>query len=120
MGTSTANLAWLAWKNKDLDKLEILGKQAYTYWEKVPETHSSLVFAWTAAFPLAALYWQRGNLPKCMEQFESVVKPGRKRIETDLEQNMVAVLSAYNSSTAIMLHEDVLGVLQLAEKYQYL
>ena len=120
MGTSTANLAWLAWKNKDLDKLEILGKQAYTYWEKVPETHSSLVFAWTAAFPLAALYWQRGNLPKCMEQFESMVKPGRKRIETDLEQNMVAVLSAYNSSTATMLHEDVLGVLQLAEKYQYL
>lgn len=120
VGTSTANLAWLAWKNKDLEKLEILGKQAYAYWEKVPEMHSSLVFDWTAAFPMAALYWQRGNLPKCMERFESMLKPGRKRLEADLTQNMKMVLEAYNSASATMLHEDVAQVLQLAEKYRYL
>ncbi|MEK7253556.1 MAG: AAA family ATPase, partial [Bacteroidota bacterium] len=88
MGTASANLAWLAWKNGELEQLEILGGQAFSYWSKVAQNHSSLVFAWTAAFPLAALHCQRGNLPKCIEYFEMMMLPGRKRFEPELEQRM--------------------------------
>ncbi|MBP6827375.1 MAG: AAA family ATPase, partial [Saprospiraceae bacterium] len=53
VGTAYANLAWLAWKKGDLESVEIQGEQAYNFWKKVPETHSSIVFGWTAAWPLA-------------------------------------------------------------------
>jgi class 3 adenylate cyclase/tetratricopeptide (TPR) repeat protein len=120
MGTASANFAWLAWKNKEYDKVETLGKQAFSYWEKLTES-LSLAFSWTAAFPLAALFFMRGNLHKSIEYFEIMLVPGRKRLEPELEQRMKEVVALSKSSiNNPQLHQEVKSVLEMAEQYRYL
>lgn len=120
VGMAHANLAWLAWKNGDLESVEIQGKQSYDFWEKVPETHSSLVFAWTVAWPMAALYCHRGNLSKAIEQLEFIVQPGRKRVEPELEERLLKVIADFKSFASPLLHQEIMRVLELGEKYRYL
>lgn len=120
VGTAYANLAWLAWKKGDLESVEIQGEQAYNFWKKVPETHSSIVFGWTAAWPLAALYCHRGNLSKAIEQLESIVQPGSKRLEPELEQGLLNVIATFKSSAATAIHQEIMQVLESGEKYRYL
>lgn len=120
LGSASANLTWLAWKNKELDKVEIMGRQAFDFWERLTETHSSLVFVWMAAFPLIAMYCQQGNLSKCIEYFEMMLKPGRKRFEPELEQSIKEVVAKFNTSASSLLHQDVKNVLDMSERFNYL
>ena len=121
LGTSTANLAWIAWKKKDIGKMTLLGKKAYDHWNRVPQNHSSLVFVWTLAFPLAAMYAQVGDLPNCIEQFESLLQSDRKKFEPALEQAIVSVVNKYQTSPAgVLLQEEIQKALALAERYHYL
>ena len=120
MGTASANLAWLAWKNDDLDKLETFGKQAFAFWNKVSQNHSSLVFVWTAAWPMAAFYCQRSNLPKCLEYFEMMLLAGSKRLEPELEQLMREVIANLKSSGGSQRYEAVTNLLEMGERYRYL
>ena len=120
VGTTYANLAWLAWKNGDLESVEKLGEQAFDFWEKVPEAHSSLVFLWIAAWPMAALYCHRGNLSKSVEQLERIVQPGCKRMEPALEQRLLRVVADFKSSATPLVHQEIMQVLALGEQYRYL
>ncbi len=120
MGTAFANLAWLAWKNGEPEQAETLGGQALDAWAKVAQNHSSLVFVWTAAFPLAAHFCQRGNLPKCIEYFEMMLLPGRKRFEPELAERMAEVVAKFRASGASQLHGEVAEVLEMGERYRYL
>lgn len=120
VGTAYANQAWLAWKNGDMENIEILGKQAIDNWKKVPETHSSLVFIWMTAWPLAALYCHRGNMTKCMEQLDSMIQPNLKRMEPELEQRIQEVVAGFKISGIVPNREDLSELIALGEHYRYL
>ena len=101
--------------------MALLGNKAFDHWNRVPHNHSSLVFVWTLAFPLAAMYAQVGDLPNCIEQFESLLQPDRKKFEPALEHAIVSVVNKYKSPTAgALVQEDIQKALALAERYQYL
>jgi tetratricopeptide (TPR) repeat protein len=120
VGTAYANLAWLAWKKGDLEKVETLGQQANDFWKKVPETHSSLVFTWMTAWPLAACYLQRGNLAKTIEQLEYIIQPGLKRMEPELEQHISDTVTHFKSATTAVIHQELIHLLEMGKKYRYL
>lgn len=120
VATAYANFAWLSWKKGKPAQVENYALQAYDGWSKLPQTHASLVFAWTAAWPLAACYFQRGDLPACIAQFEEILHPRRKRMDPELEEHLQKTVEHYHSKETDNLTPYIEQAFSLAEHYTYL
>lgn len=120
IATAYANFAWLYWKKGDLGKLEKYAQQAYDGWSKLPQTHASLVFAWTAAWPLAACHFRRGDLTACVAQFEEILHPRRKRMDPELEDHLQKTVKLFQNQKTAQLTPMIKKAFLLAEQYTYL
>lgn len=120
VATAYANFAWLAWKRRDLPQIEAYARRAYEGWENLPQTHASLVFAWTAAWPLAAGYFQQGKLADCVAQFEEILHPRRKRMEQELEVQLEQIVQAFRDDPTAITNTAMRQAFALAAKYAYL
>jgi class 3 adenylate cyclase len=120
VGTAYANQAWVAWKRGDLSQAESLGRKAFDDWISLPQTHASLVFAWIAAWPLAASCFQRGNLTTCIQYLEEMIHPRCKRLETELEAQLEQVIQNFRHGEGEALRHELEKTFFLAERYRYL
>jgi class 3 adenylate cyclase/tetratricopeptide (TPR) repeat protein len=120
LGTAAANRAWLAWKDGDEASVEAHGCEALAFWAPLPDDHSSLVFVWTAVFPLVALHHRRGDLSAATGLLALLQRPGRKRFEAELQAAIQAIVAPYETAATPPTALQVAAVLELAERYRYM
>jgi hypothetical protein len=75
VGTAEANLAWVAWRERDLIQAEAHGKAALASWRQLPSGHSSCAFQWTALWPLAAVAVARNQISEACVWLRALLDP---------------------------------------------
>ena len=88
IGMANANFAWLAYRDNRWSDVEAYAQQAFEQWEKLSVKGSNQVFAWLAIFPLTASLAQRKDYPACRQHLSQLFAPGKKRLESTLEQEI--------------------------------
>jgi len=121
IGTTYANLAWLAWRKGESSQVEAFAHQALEHWKKV-ETPSGifLIFVWMVAFPLSDLYHRQGNLSKCLEVLEQLLDRNAKTLEPDLEEQIKYLIAGAKTADADSLSGEIANTLEMAKAYRYL
>lgn len=79
-GIALANLAWLAYHQGDLEKVEKLAENALQLWG-----YGDYPFEWLADFPLAATQMKRGDTLRAQERLAATLRPTQQRLPNDLD-----------------------------------
>jgi tetratricopeptide (TPR) repeat protein len=92
IATAKANLAWVSWKEGDLDNAETNGQEALDLWGRVPYLYP---FQWTAFWPLLAVALERDRLDLAVECAQGMLAPEQQRLPDGIN---MALDSAIQSS----------------------
>ena len=77
-GTAHANLAWVAWRLKNLSQAQEQAEQAIACWQTLPQGDSSVAVGWTARYPLIAVLLARKEISEAARQAEALLDPGQQ------------------------------------------
>jgi len=97
VGTAHANRAWIAWRERNLADAEKYGRLALDLWQKVPASHASCAFQWTALCPLikVALTQERGA--EAVEYARALLSPNQKRLPAPLTAALEDALQSWDA-----------------------
>jgi predicted ATPase/class 3 adenylate cyclase len=90
-GLISANRAWLAWRDGDLDATETWGAAALAEWP-LAKRAGPTVFQWTARFPLLAVAVERGRLDSASEQAQAMLDEQQQPLPEDLRATLEQAL----------------------------
>jgi predicted ATPase/class 3 adenylate cyclase len=110
-GLTSANLAWLAYRDGDLDLAVEHAAAALADWK--PEGRgSSGVFAWTARFPLLGVELARGRGEAALEHAQAMLDPALQPLPADLADLLERAVETAKP-------DDLAGALELAHSIGY-
>ena len=75
-----ANLAWLAYHQGDLERVERLAENALQLWG-----YGDYPFEWLADFTLAAIRMKRGETLRAQERLAAILRPTQQRLPDELD-----------------------------------
>lgn len=116
VATSTANLAWVAWREGNVDQALQNGRQALTIWHTLPSGHASCAFQWTALFPLMAAALATGQLDEAAAHAQALLDPTQQKLPEALTAVLTQVIAAPDSQKAAHLTQAI----TLARQMHYL
>jgi predicted ATPase/class 3 adenylate cyclase len=82
-GLVEANLAWVAWRDGDLDRAELAAERALSVWRGESRSGPT-IFQWTARFPLAGVHLAHGRLDAALEQLRALLDPALHPLPPEL------------------------------------
>ena len=83
VGMARANLAWVAWREQDLDETEVQGNAALAGY--ADSVFGFFPWEWTARFPLLALALSRGRVAEAREHAQAMVAETQQPLGGPLE-----------------------------------
>jgi hypothetical protein len=120
LGMTRANLAWLAWREEDLDGAEAEGQAALDLWQKLPTGHASCAFQWTALWPLAAVALAQNRLSDASRYMCALLAPTQQRLPEDLAAAAKNVAQAWEGDSPEEARGCLDQALKLAQELGYL
>lgn len=119
VGSAHANLSWIAFREEAWQDVWSHGEKAFQTWRSLSITHSSLVFAWLAVFPLFVALTRKLQFAACCPYLEELLQPGRKKLEPELVESIQAFLNGV-SADGTDPHPLADEVIRIGTAYQYL
>lgn len=83
LGAAHGSLAWIAWRQNDLSRVQRHGQSAIEAWQRPPATYP---FQWLALWPLAAEAEARGDLMRARHYLIALLDPTQQRLPKELEE----------------------------------
>lgn len=89
-GSALANLAWLAYRQGNMDQATSLAEKSLSLWQHGGP--GGYAIQWLANLPLAAIAFQRGNWRDAQEQLRAVLHLTQQRLPDELEDCLHAAV----------------------------
>jgi DNA-binding SARP family transcriptional activator len=112
-----ATLAWVAWRQGDLDLTEKHAQSALTGWDDVFQMR---VFAWMAHWPLLGVALARSDETEAVEHARTILDPTRQPMPAKLESTLAAAVAARDSGDLQAVHRRFDQARELATRDGYL
>jgi tetratricopeptide (TPR) repeat protein len=119
-GTAYANLAWVAWRERDMASAEKYGQAALESWQKLPTGHSSCAFQWTAVWPLAAVALRSDQIARACSLLSALLDPSQQHLPDALEETVREAISAWEEDNLEVARNHVQQAIGLAQESGYL
>ncbi len=119
-GMAQANMAWLAWREGDLERAEACGRAALELWRQLPASHSSCAFQWTALWPLIDLALEQNRTAEASEYALALLDSTQQRLPADLEVVVGSASSAFEEGDAESARMHLAQAISLAKELGYL
>jgi hypothetical protein len=117
IGAAQANLAWLAWRARNLDAVQQLGAAALNAWQKLPVGY---MFEWTGRWPLIGVAVLRGDLNQIITHAQVLLDEYQQCSPDALEAALSSALRIGPNGTIEAMRAIFDSVATLAQEYGYL
>ncbi|HNS50146.1 MAG TPA: BTAD domain-containing putative transcriptional regulator [Anaerolineae bacterium] len=97
VAAARGNLAWLAWRRRDLPAAETMAQAALAIWRQSPLVYP---FQWLALWPLAAVLLAQGREDEAWAPFEALLEPTQQRLPDDLNSALESAILARSEAQA--------------------
>jgi class 3 adenylate cyclase/tetratricopeptide (TPR) repeat protein len=96
-GVAKANLAWIAWHDRDFASAEKSGKESLEIWQTLPSGNSGNVLIWLALLPLIAVALHQDKISEAIENVRDLFVPGRMPLPAKLAELLQHGLDAWET-----------------------
>jgi tetratricopeptide (TPR) repeat protein len=124
VGTAHANLAWVAWREGNLDQAEANGRTALDVWHQLPAGHSSCSFQWTALWPLAAVILAQAQHTEAVSEASgfarALLEPTQQRLPDALTAILEKAVEAWEGGASETARTYLDQAVELAHELGYL
>jgi tetratricopeptide (TPR) repeat protein len=120
VGTAQANLAWLAWRMRDLPRVEAQGQAALTTWRDLPAGHASCAFQWTALWPLIGVALERGQVAEASGYARALLASTQQRLPDRLTAAVEKAVAAWEDGAPGGARASLEQGIALAQELGYL
>jgi DNA-binding SARP family transcriptional activator/tetratricopeptide (TPR) repeat protein len=117
IGAAHANLAWLAWRARNLDAVQQHGAAALSAWQKLPVGY---MFEWTGRWPLIGVALLTGDLNQIITHVRILLDEYQQRSPDALETALSSALRIGSDGTLEAMRAIFDSVATLAQEYGYL
>jgi hypothetical protein len=117
LGVAHANLAWLAWREGDLESAERIGLLALETWRPQAVCYP---LQWMALWPLLAIDVERDRIAEAVERARALVDPKQQRLPEALESALHAGISTWSSSGSPAARTHLTKALDSAQQLGFL
>lgn len=107
-GIALANLAWLAYHQGDLERVEKLADNALQMWG-----YGDYPFEWLADFPLAAIQVKRGDILRAQERLAATLRPTQQRLPDELDAFLNKAVDPNGVAARKVIHQALEAASQL-------
>jgi hypothetical protein len=112
-----ANLAWVAWKQSQLDDCEKLGTEALELWHGMEDPYS---FDWMALFPLMATALARQQIESALKFAEGLFLESQHPIDDDVMSATRQAIDSWKKGDAVLAESQMQAALETAEQQHYI
>ena len=119
VGTANANSAWLKCRKKEFDKAIKLGQEALDEWDKLPKTHASCAFKWTAIFPLMCISAHKGDYLAVTNYAKMLLDPKQKKLPDLLTNTLKKAITDWETNHLDKAVASFKEALQIAKEKAY-
>ncbi len=77
-----ANLAWVAWREGDMDEAQTLAQAALDSWQRSQLVHA---FHWTGRWPLLAMALDADRLSEALDHARAMLDPMQQKLPRPME-----------------------------------
>ncbi|MDQ2713876.1 MAG: AAA family ATPase [Chloroflexota bacterium] len=116
-GVITANRAWVAWRDGNIEEAEAYGRAALEEWQR---QHYTYVFQWTGLWPLIDVALSQERLPEAMDYVRMLLAPRQQRPVETLLTMLEAVVQAWDAGQRERASVLLQRALPLAREMNYL
>jgi DNA-binding SARP family transcriptional activator len=120
VGTASANLSWLAWREGDLVEAEDKAQAALDIWRRLPAGHSSCAFQWTALWPLVGVAFSGNRYAQACEFLRQMLGVTQQRLPDALEALVEQTLEAWEEPQSEETQAYLEQAIELAKRLGYL
>jgi len=117
IGAAQANLAWLAWRARNLDAVQQYGAAALSAWQKLPVGY---MFEWTGRWPLIGVALLAGDLNQIITHAQVLLDEHQQRPPRVLEAAPSSALRIGPNGTIDAMRAVFDSVAALTREYGYL
>ena len=119
-GTAKANLAWIAWREGNLEQAEANGRAALELWQQLPVAHSSCSFQWTALWPLVAVAFAQDRVSEACELAQALLEPSQQHLPDPLAETVEQAVATWQEHSPQAARPHIERAIRLAQKLGYL
>jgi DNA-binding SARP family transcriptional activator len=117
IGAAHANLAWLAWRARNLDEVQRLGAAALNAWQNLPVGY---MFEWTGRWPLIGVALLKGDLNPIITHAQVLLDEYQQRPPHALEAALSSAQRIGSNGTIEAMRAVFDSVATLTQQYGYL
>jgi DNA-binding SARP family transcriptional activator len=117
VATARAQLAWVAWREGDLEIVEELGREAVA---GLDEVYHYRVFGWMPLWPLLGVALARGAEAKAIEHARVILDPTCQPMPTELGAKLANAVAAWDEGDREAARRSLEAAAQVAVPYGYL
>jgi hypothetical protein len=118
IGMAKANLAWVAWQEKDIAEAEANGRAALDIWQQLHPYHCS--FKWMALWPLIGVALAQNQVPETVDYARALLDPGQKRLPDTLTGVLENVIKSWEGDELETGRTYLAQAIELAQESGYL
>jgi tetratricopeptide (TPR) repeat protein len=96
IGAAQANLAWVAWRERDLPAVEVKGQTALDIWSE----GANFPFKWMALWPLAGAALARQEVARAMIHVRKLLDPLQQPLPTEMATALEAAIQVWDQGQA--------------------
>ena len=112
-----ANLAWVAWREGDVDEAQTLAQAALDSWQRSQFVHA---FHWTARWPLLAMALEGDRLSETLEHARAMLDPRQQKLPQPLESALEESTKRGDDGRPDVLRACLQRAVELAQELGYL
>jgi tetratricopeptide (TPR) repeat protein len=117
IASSLGHLAWVAWHEGDLARIQELGERALAAGEEYPVP---IPIKWPYLWPLIAVKLANGDLAEVLTYAQMMLAPTHQRLHDDVVAKLELALAADKENRPDTVHLHLEEALQLAQTHLYL
>jgi DNA-binding SARP family transcriptional activator/predicted ATPase len=114
-GVALANLAWLAYRQGDLERAQRLAEKALPMWG-----YAGYPMEWLAEFVLAAIAMHHGQLRRAQKHLAAIIHPSQQRLPEVLETRLKIAANSNGKVDSVPVREAIQQALETASRLGYL
>jgi len=119
IGTTQANLAWVAWREGHMAQAEVNGRAALELWHQLPAGHSSCAFQWTALWPLISTAFLQDQVEQALDHARALLEPTQQRLPDALTAAVEKAIQAWEEDEAKTVRPYLSQAIELAQEMGY-
>jgi transcriptional regulator with XRE-family HTH domain/tetratricopeptide (TPR) repeat protein len=117
LGAAKGNLAWLAWRGRDLAESHARGQEALELWGQLTITYP---FHWTALWPLIGVTLAHDQVAETIDHVRHLLEPTQQRMPNVLETILQEALDEWEQGHPKQARERLLQAVEQAKGLGFL